>query len=105
MFTHIHSAQKEGWQPVGKTITTYTSFFSAQWEHNGIVSPNNQIVTTTHTHFTNTDKGGIRNQKENKIKIKTSTPLIKDLKISNIFTDKDNKEGNGVADKLMDEVL
>jgi len=104
MFIYIHSVQEEDWWPVGKTITTHTSFFSTQQEHNGIVLPNNQIVVTTHAYFTDADKRGIRNQEEDKIEIETNTPLIKDLKISNIFKDKDDKEGNSVIDKLLDKV-
>ena len=51
------------------------------------------------------NEGGIRNQKEDKIKIKTSTPLIKDLEMSNIFKDENDKEGNGITDKLINKVL
>ena len=61
MFTCIHLAQEEGWQPVREVITTHTSFFSAQQEHNGIVSPNNQIIATTLAHLTDADERGIRN--------------------------------------------
>ena len=61
MFACIYLAQEEGWQLVSKTITTHTNFFSAQQEHNSIVSPNNQIVVTTYAHFMDTDEGGIRN--------------------------------------------
>jgi len=61
MFVQVHSAQEEGWWPVGKTIVTHTNFFSAQQEHNGIISPNNQIVAIMCAHLTDTDEGGIRN--------------------------------------------
>ena len=105
MFTCVHLAQEKGWQLIGKTITTHTSFFSTQQEHNGIVLPNNQIVATTYAHFTDTNKGGIRNQKENKIEIKTGTSLIKDLKMSNIFKDKDNKKGNNIINKFINKIL
>ena len=105
MFTYIHLAQEEGWWPVNKTIAIHTSFFSIQQEHNSIVSPNNQIIIITYAYFTDTDKGGIRNQKENEIKTKTGTPLIKDLEISNIFKDKDNKEGNGIINELINKIL
>ena len=47
--------------------------------------------------------GGII-KKENQIETNNSTLLIKDLKMSNIFKDKDNKEGNNVTDKFIDEV-
>ena len=104
MFACVHLAQEEGWQPVSETIATHTSFFSAQWEYNSIVLPNNQIVVITYARFMDTNKGGIRNQKEDKIEIETSTPLINDLEISNIFKDKDNKKGNSVTDKFLDKV-
>ena len=55
-------------------------------------------------HFIDTDEGGIRNQKENEIEIKTGIPLIKDLEISNIFKNKDDKEGNSVTNKLINKV-
>ena len=51
-----------------------------------------------------TDEGGIRNWEEDKIKTETGTPLIEDLEISDIFKDKDDKEGNGVTDEFLDEV-
>ena len=44
-------------------------------------------------------------KKENQIKTNNSTPLIKDLKISNIFKNKNNEEGNSVIDKLIKKVL
>ena len=105
MFTYVHSAQEEGWQLVRETIAIHTSFFSTQQEHNSIVLPNNQIVMMTYACLIDADKRGIRNQKENQIKSSNSTPLIKDLEISNIFKDKDDKEGDNIIDKLIKEVL
>ena len=67
--------------------------------------PNDQIVATTYAHFTDTDEGGIRNQEKKEIKTKTSTPLIEDLEISDIFKDKNDEEGNSVMDELIIEVL
>ena len=58
----------------------------------------------TCAHFMDTDEGGIRNQEKDEIETETSTPLIKDLEMSDIFEDKDNKEGNGVMDELINEV-
>ena len=81
MFTYIHSAQKEGWWLVSKAIIIYTSFFSIQQEHNSIVLPNNQIAVTTYTHLIDTDKGGIKTQKEDYTELKSNTPLIKDLEM------------------------
>ena len=48
--------------------------------------------------------GGMIREKE-QIKINDSTPLIKDLEMSNIFKNKDNEEGNSVTNKLIVEVL
>ena len=62
MFAHIHSVQEEGWWLIDETITTHTSFFSAQQEYNSIVLPNDQIIATTYVRFMDTDEGGIRNQ-------------------------------------------
>jgi len=43
--------------------------------------------------------GGIRN-KGHQIKLEDATPLIKDLKIQDIFRDKDKKERTGVTDLI-----
>jgi len=55
-------------------------------------------------HLTDTNKRGIKNQKKDQIKKENSTPLIKDLEISDIFKDKDDEEGNSVMDELVKEV-
>jgi len=47
--------------------------------------------------------GGII-KKEDQIKTSNSTPFIKNLEISNIFKNKNNKEGNSITDKLIAEV-
>ena len=44
-------------------------------------------------------------KKEDQIKINNSTPLIKDLEMSNIFKNENNKKENSVMDKLITEVL
>ena len=59
----------------------------------------------TYVRFTDTNEGGIRNQKEDEIETETSTSLIKDLEMSDIFKNKDNKEGNGVIDEFLNKVL
>ena len=43
-------------------------------------------------------------KKESQIETKVSTPLIKDLEISDIFKDKDDEEGDSVTDKLITEI-
>ena len=43
-------------------------------------------------------------REKDQIENNNSTPLIEDLEMSDIFKDKDNEEGNGVIDKLLDEV-
>jgi len=47
MFAYIHSTHKKGWQPVGVTIVTHTNFFSTQWKHRGITSPNKRMTVTS----------------------------------------------------------
>jgi len=52
-----------------------------------------------------TNEGGIRNQEKDEIEIETNTPLIKDLEMSDIFKDKDDKEGNSVTNEFFNKVL
>jgi len=70
-----------------------------------MISLSKRITVTSLLHQLNAEDltGGII-KKRDQIKTDNSTPLIKDLEISDIFKDKDNKEGNGVTDKLLDEV-
>ena len=44
-------------------------------------------------------------KKKDQIENNDSTPLIDDLEISNIFKNKNNKEGNNVTDKLINKIL
>jgi len=44
-------------------------------------------------------------KKKDQIETNNSTPLIEDLEMSNIFKNKDNKEGNNVMDKLLNKIL
>ena len=104
-FVCIHSAQKKDWQLVKKVITIHINFFSAQQEQEGITLSSNQIIMTTHACLRDANERGIRNKKEDQIKTKVSTPLINDLEMQNIFKDEDNKKGNDVINKLIDEVL
>ena len=43
-------------------------------------------------------------RKENQIEINNSTPLIKDLEMSDIFKNENDEEGNSIMDKLITEV-
>jgi len=106
MFTHIHSTQEEGWHSVREIIITHTNSFLKQQEQKGIISPNERITVTSLLHQLNTEDltGGIIRE-EDQIKNNNSTPLIDNLEISNIFKNKDNKKGNGVINKLLNEVL
>jgi len=106
IFTHIHFMQKEGWQLVKKLIITHTNFFSSQQEQKGIISPNNRITVTSllyQLNAKNLTKSIIK--EKDQMKIKNSTFLIKNLKIQNIFKDKDDKKGNNVIDELIVKVL
>ena len=70
-----------------------------------MISPNNKMTVTSLLHQLNTENltGGIIKKKD-QIKINNSIPLIENLEISNIFKDKDDKEGNSVINKLITEV-
>jgi len=70
-----------------------------------MILPNNRIIVTSLLHQPNAKNltRGIIKEKD-QIKTNNSIPLIKDLKISNIFKDKDNKKGNSVIDKLITKV-
>ena len=43
-------------------------------------------------------------RKKDQIKTSNSTSLIRDLKMSDIFKDKNNKKGNSVINKLITEI-
>ena len=105
MFTYIHLTQEKGWHLVGEIITIHTNSFSEQQEQKGIISPNKRMTVTSLLHQLNAEdliKDIIR--KENQIETSNSTPLIKNLEMSDIFEDKNDKEGNSVTDKLIIEV-
>ena len=44
-------------------------------------------------------------REKDQIKTNNNTSLIKDLEMSNIFKDKNNKKGNSVIDELINKVL
>ena len=97
--------QEKSWHLVKKTIITHTNSFSKQQKHKNIISLSKRMIFTSLLHQLNAKdltRGIIR--KKNQIEIDNSTPLIKDLEMSDIFKDKDNKKGNDVIDKLITEV-
>ena len=105
MFTCIYSTQKKGWRPVRKTIATHTNSFSKQQEHKGMISLSDRIIITSLLHQLNAiDLTGGIIKKEDQIKTSNSIPLIEDLEISNIFKDKDDKEGNSVINELITKI-
>jgi len=105
MFTCVHLMQEEDWHLVKEVIAIHTNSFSKQQEYKGMISFNKRIIITSLLCQLNTEDltGGII-KKEDQIKDNNSTPLINDLKMSDIFKDKDNEKGNGVMDELLDEV-
>jgi len=105
MFAYIYSTQEEGWQPVREAIVMHTNPFSKQQEQEGIISPSNKMTVTSLLCRLDAEDliGGIIKE-ENQIKIETSTPLINNLEMQDIFKGKDDKEGNGVTDRLITEV-
>jgi len=71
-----------------------------------MISPNNKITVTSLLYQLNTKdltKDIIR--EKDQIKTNNNTSLIKDLEMSNIFKDKNNKKGNSVIDELINKVL
>jgi len=106
MFTHVHSTQEDSWRPVREVITTHTNAFSTQQEQDSIILPKERMVVISQLHQPDAEDlmGGII-RKENQIETNNSTPLIEDLEMSNIFKNKDDKEGNSVTDKFLDKVL
>ena len=64
------------------------------------------MIVTSLLHQLNAEDltGDIIREKD-QIKNNNSTSLIDNLEMSNIFKDKDNKEGNSVTDKFLDKVL
>ena len=105
MFIYVHLTQEKNWHLVKAAITTHTNSFSKQQEHKGMISPNDKMIVTSLLHQPNAKnltKGIIK--KENQIETNNSTFLIKDLKIQDIFKDKDGEEGNSVTDELIMEI-
>jgi len=105
IFACVYLTQEEGWHSVRETIITHTNSFSKQQEQEGIILPNKRMTVTSLLHQLNAEDltGGIVKEK-NQVESNNSTPLIKDLEISNIFKNKDNKEGNGVTNKLINKI-
>jgi len=70
-----------------------------------MISPNKRMIVTSLLRQLNTeDLTGDIIRKKNQIKDNNSTPLIDNLEMSDIFKDKDNKKGNDVTNKLINEV-
>ena len=105
MFACIYSTQEEGWHLVKEIIVTHINSFLKQQEQKGMISLSNRMTVTSLLHQLDTENltGGIIRE-EDQIKTNNSTPLIKDLEMSDIFKDKNNKKGNNVIDKLIMEV-
>ena len=105
IFTHIHSIQEKSWQPVKAMITTHTNTFSTQQKQKGMILLSKRMTVTSLLCQLNAEDltEGIIREKD-QIETNNSTPLIKDLEISNIFKDKNDEEGNGVIDELLDKV-
>ena len=78
----MYLAQEEGWRPNRAVIATHTNPFNTQREQVGITSPSKRITATTQTRRLDAKDliGGIRDIGY-QINLKSSIPLIKDLKI------------------------
>src|SRR6266702_8290546 len=87
-------------------IAIYTNPFSTQREQEGIISPSNNIFSTTRLRQANEEKKdaqGIISDKGHQIEIGNTTPLVDDLEIQDVCKVKDGKERGSVTD-LVEEV-
>jgi transposase InsO family protein len=100
MFARVHSAQEEGWRPVGATMATHTNFFSAQREQEGMTSPNDRIAAITRARLTEAAEGGIIRNEDHQIESGNTTPLVDDLEMQDVFEDEDGREGGSVTDLI-----
>ena len=66
-----------------------------------ILSNNKMTVTSLLCQLNAEDLTGDIIREKDQIENNNSTPLIKDLEMSNIFKDKNDKKGNSVIDKLI----
>ena len=102
MFTCVHSMQEDGWRLVGEAIITHTNAFSTQQEQEGITSLSKRMTVTSllcQSEAEDLIEDIIRN-KEQQIESGNTTPLIDDLKIQEVFKDKDGEEGGSVMDLI-----
>ena len=103
MFAEVHSEQEEGWRLEGAAIVIQTNFLLAQREQVNIISPSDRITTTTQAWWctcgNNRYRGIISYLAQTDANKEGSTiPLIDNLKITEVFKDKDKKEGASVTD-------
>ena len=106
MFAYIHLTQEDSWHLIKAVITTHTNTFLTQQEQEGMTLLSKRITVTSLLHQLNAeDLTGDIIREKNQIETNNSTPLIEDLEMSNIFKNKDDKEGNSVTDKFLDKVL
>ena len=101
MFAFVHLAQEEGWRPEGDTIATYTNPAFEQREQEGMISLSNRIVRIRQArHLKAKDlMAGIRSE-DHQIKLKGTAPWINDLRIKDIFKNKNKEEGISVIDLI-----
>ena len=63
------------------------------------------MIVTSLLHWLNIkDLTGDIIREKDQIKTNSSIPLIKDLEMSDIFKNENNKKGNSVTDKLITEI-
>jgi len=102
MFTCVHLTHEEGWWPVGTVIATHTNFFSLQWEHDSIISPNKRMIVISLLQQLEAEDliKGIIKKKDDQIESGNTTPLIDDLEMQDVFKDKDEEREDGVTDLI-----
>ena len=106
MFACVYSTQEDSWQPVGTAIATHTNAFSTQQEQKGMTSPNKRMTVTSLLQQSETEDlmGGIIREEDHQIESGNTTPLINNLKMQDVFKDKDEERGDGVTD-LINELV
>ena len=105
MFIKIHLKQKKGWRLEGAIIITQTNPFLVQQEHNNITSLSDRIMAITRVqccaYSNNRYKDIISHLAQMSAnKERDTAPFINELKIQEVFKDKNKEEGASVIDLI-----
>ena len=102
MFNLVHLIQEKGWRLKEAIIITHTNPFNTQREQVGIISLSKRITATTRVqHLDAKDLiKGIRDISHQN-NLKSSTPLITDLRMDWTFKNKTKKEGVSIINLVL----